>query len=91
MEYADYHVVYVDKRVSRDLDGKLIRNSESHQSSFHDEGSWEDKNPDCLKTILGEIEEVRSNLRSLLSVFNGGMSSSSTHVFRLWSQFCRTR
>jgi hypothetical protein len=91
MEYADYHVVYVDKRVSRDLDGKLIRNSELHQSSFHSEGSWEDKNPDCLKTILGEIEEVRSNLRSLLSVFNGGMSATSTHVFRLWSQFCRTR
>ena len=76
MEHADYHVVYVDNRVSRNLDGKLIQNSLSHSSQgasiSHDE-TWDDRNPECLKSILGEIEEVRSNLRNLLSVFNGGM------------------
>ena len=83
MEYADYHVVYVDNRVSRNLDGKLIQNSESSQSNVHTGESWEDRNPDCLKAILGEIEEVRSNLRSLLSVFNGGTLSSFLYfVFR---------
>lgn len=77
MDYADYHVVYVDNRVSRDLDGKLVQNSESSRSDgekHYGEDSWEDQNPECLKAILGEIEEVRSNLKSLLSVFNGGTS-----------------
>ena len=76
MEYADYHVVYVDNRVTRDLDGKLIQNSSSHSlqgAAVSYEETWDDRNPECLKSILGEIEEVRSNLRNLLSVFNGGM------------------
>lgn len=76
MEYADYHVVYVDNRVSRDLDGKLIQNSSpdhSQEENVHRDSSWDDRNSECLESILGEIEEVRSNLKSLLSVFNGGM------------------
>lgn len=75
MDYAEYHIVYVDNRVSRDLDGKLIQKSESSRSdgaNSHSEHLREDQNPECLKAILGEIEEVRSNLKSLLSVFNGG-------------------
>lgn len=75
MDYAEYHIVYVDNRVSRDLDGKLVQKSETSRSDRADsfgEHSWEDQNPECLKAILGEIEEVRSNLKSLLSVFNGG-------------------
>lgn len=74
MDYAEYHIVYVDNRVSRDLDGKLIQKSESSRSdgaNSHSEHLREDQNPECLKAILGEIEEVRSNLKSLLSVFNG--------------------
>ncbi|KAL6715902.1 3',5'-cyclic-nucleotide phosphodiesterase [Lecanora helva] len=74
MDSADYHVVYVDSRVSRNLDGKLIQNSSpsgSQGAAVNCENSWEDRNPECLKSILGEIEEVRSNLRSVLSVFHG--------------------
>lgn len=77
MEYADYHVVYVDNRVSQDLDGKLIQNFSPDHSQNENVGKdspWDDRIPECLESILGEIEEVRSNLRSLLSVFNGGMS-----------------
>ncbi|CAF9909236.1 MAG: 3',5'-cyclic-nucleotide phosphodiesterase [Alectoria fallacina] len=73
MDYADYHVVYVDNRVSRDLDGKLVQESKPSRSdgaNNHSEDLWEDRNPECLKAVLGEIEEVRSNLNSLLSVFN---------------------
>ncbi len=76
MEYADYHVVYVDNRVSQDLDGKLIQNSSpnhSHDDNVRKDSSWDDRNPECLESVLEEIEEVRSNLKSLLSVFNGGM------------------
>lgn len=75
MDYADYHVVYVDNRVSRDLDGKVIRNSSSHTTqgaSTRAEETWNDRSPECLMSILGEIEEVRSNLRNLLAVFHAG-------------------
>ena len=75
MDSAAYHVVYVDKRVTRDLDGRLLQKSGSSQlqgSSVHIEDSCEDRSPDCVKSILGEVEEVRDNLRSILSVFNGG-------------------
>ncbi len=77
MEYADYHVVYVDNRVSQDLDGKLIQNlspDHSQNENLRNDSSGDDRTPECLRSILGEMEEVRSNLRSLLSVFNGGMS-----------------
>ena len=77
MDHAQYHVVYVDARLSRDLDGKLVQKSDSSHSDgakTFSKNVWEDRNPECLKAILGEIEEVRSNLKSLLSVFNGGMS-----------------
>lgn len=74
MEYADCHAVYVDNRVSRDLDGKLLQKSldNLHDRNVH-EGLSDDENSECLESILGEIEEVRSNLESLLSVFNGGV------------------
>ena len=77
MDYAEYYIVYVDNRVSRDLDGKLIQKSESSRlegANNHSDHSWEERNPECLKAILGEAEEVRSNLQSILSVFNGGTS-----------------
>lgn len=80
MDYAEYHIVYVDNRVSRDLDGKLVQKSESERADgAKDSGlhMWEDRHPECLKAIIGEIEEVRSNLKSLLSVFNGGTSFRS--------------
>lgn len=82
MDYAEYHIVYVDNRVSRDLDGKLVQKSESRRSdgaNSYNEHLWEDRNPECLKAILGEIEEVRSNLKSLLSIFNGGTSPTPLH------------
>ena len=75
MEYADYHVVYVDNRVSQDLDGRLLQNSEPNQSNIRRGETWEEQNPTLVTTIGGELAEVRSNLRSLLSVFNGGTSS----------------
>ena len=76
MDHAQYHIVYVDARVSRDLDGKLVQKSDSSRSDGANNYSgqiWEERNPECLKAILGEIEEVRSNLKSLLSVYHGGM------------------
>ena len=87
MEYADYHVIYVDNRVSQDLDGKLIQNLSPDRSTTENgrKGtSWNDSAPEYLESILGEIEEVRSNLRSLLSVFNGGASCYSLCLIHPW-------
>ncbi|KAL9105113.1 MAG: hypothetical protein Q9163_000031 [Psora crenata] len=75
MDYAAYHVIYVDTRMSRNLDGKHIRKAETNHTDDTGNrraGSWEDRNPECLKSILGEIEEVRTNLKRILSHFNGG-------------------
>ena len=77
MEYADYHVVYVDNRMSQDLDGKLLQNSVPNQSNIRKREDWEEQNPDLVTIIGEETAEVRSNLRSLLSVFHGGTSSES--------------
>ena len=75
MEYADYHVVYVDNRVSQDLDGRLLQNSEPNQSNIGKVETWEEQNPTLVNIIGGESAEVHSNIKSLLSVFNGGTSS----------------
>lgn len=75
MDHAAYHIIYVDSRLSRGLDGQYLQQAgpvhgESVDKSQHQ--TWEDRNPDCLKAILGEIEEVRTNLKRLLTQFNGG-------------------
>ncbi len=84
MDHAAYHVIYVDSRVSRDLDGKHVEKGESRTggSNGHNEASWEDRNPECLKSILGEVEEVRINLKRLLTVFNGGMYLIGSMAFQ---------
>lgn len=77
MEYADCHIIYVDSRVSGELDGKLIQHSSLKRSqdvSSRKEPLPGDRNPGSLDSILGEIEEVRCNLQILLSIFNGGTS-----------------
>ena len=78
MDYAASHVVYVDSRVTRGLDGKHIQKKSPgplEGANTTQEASWEDKHPECLKAILGEIEEVRTSLKNILSVFNGGEST----------------
>ena len=74
MDYAASQVVYVDSRLSRTLDGKHVQkaSSVSDGATGSQDSSWEDKHPECFKAILGEIEEVRTSLRNILSVFNGG-------------------
>lgn len=78
MDYAACHVVYVDSRISRGLDGKHVQKamSASDGATNSQESSWEDKHPECFKAILGELEEVRTSLKNILSVFNGGKLTS---------------
>ena len=74
MDYAASHVVYVDSRISRSLDGKHLQRATSPPdgTTNNQESSWEEKHPECFKAILGELEEVRTSLKNILTVFNGG-------------------
>ncbi len=73
MDHAAYHVVYVDKRVSRDLDGKHLQKNGPDVVKLRKQGSWVDRMPDCLDIIVTEDVEVRNNLKSILTTFDGGM------------------
>ena len=75
MDHAAYHVVYVDKRVSKDLDGKHLQKNGSASIKVRKQSSRVDRELDCFDIILPETEEVRNNLKSILTTFNGGMSS----------------
>ena len=72
MDHAGYHVVYVDKRVSQDLDGRHLEKNVPDIVTLRKQGSWIDRKPDCFDIILPEAEEVRNNLRAILTTFNGG-------------------
>lgn len=74
MNYANTHVVYVDSRVSHGLDGNHVCKSSSadevEATGVRDDSL--ERNQDCLEAILDEIDEVRTSLRNILSVFDGG-------------------
>ena len=75
MDHAAYHVVYVDNRANHDLDGKYIHKSrlrpqDATKASRPD--LREDRTSEYFELILRQIEEVRNNIRSILSTFNGG-------------------
>lgn len=75
MDHAAYHVLYVDSRISQQLDGRYIRSERPGHSGLTEAEqlqSWEGRSPDSLESILGEIEEIRINLERLLARFNGG-------------------
>ena len=74
MDHAAYHVVYVDKRVSHGLDGKHLQKNGTADVKLRKQGSYVDRKPDCFDIILPETEEVRNNLKSILTTFNGGTS-----------------
>lgn len=83
MDYAASHVVYVDERMSSRLDGQSIFKLPSDLRDTRKESSkenWEERNPECLKAIHGEIEEIRLSLRSLLSIFDGGENRHSWNI-----------
>lgn len=75
MDHAAYHVVYVDNRANDDLDGKYIHKSrlrpqDAAKASKQD--LWEDRNSEYLEQILRQVEEVRNNIKSILSIYDGG-------------------
>lgn len=77
MDHAAYHVIYVDTRVSQALDGERIKDCGTNRSEGAKtlyEGSREDQLPECLTSISEELDEIQSNIQSLLAVFHEGRS-----------------
>ncbi len=75
MDHAAYHVVYVDNRANNDLDGKYLqrrRPGSPDGSELGRKESWEYRGSEYVELILMQIEEVRDNIKSILSNFNGG-------------------
>lgn len=74
MDYAAFHIVYVDKRASAGLDGKylvtiapdLLAEQQSAPSTNETK-----QQPNCFGQISSEIAVVRHNLTCLLSSFHG--------------------
>lgn len=86
MDHAAYHVIYVDTRASRDLDGKHIQNFNNGPSTAIDARQaqpLEECDPECLKILLGEIEAVRTNLKRLLAHFNRGKDEPPSALLSL--------
>lgn len=76
MDHAAYHVVYVDNRANNDLDGRYIQKPRPEYSDGSELGkndTWEFRGSDYIELILTQIEEVRDNIKCILSNFNGGM------------------
>lgn len=76
MDHAAYHVVYVDNRANNDLDGTYIQKPRPEYSDGSELGSndtWEFRGSEYVELIMSQIEEVRDNIKCILSNFNGGM------------------
>lgn len=77
MDHAAYHILYVDNRANDDLDGKYIHKTKFGPLDGADRGNKDSRGSRSLEyveMILPQVEEVRNNISSILSHFEGGMS-----------------
>lgn len=70
MDHAAYHIVYVDNRAN-DLDGKYIPLDGADRGNKE---AWDSRSSEYVEMIPPQVEEVRSNILSILSHFDRGMS-----------------
>ncbi|KAL8737794.1 MAG: hypothetical protein Q9181_001328 [Wetmoreana brouardii] len=75
MDYAAFHIVYVDKRVSAGLDGKYLHEAVLEPPADNDLVANSDRSSSCAEHISSEIAVVKENLINLLSCFNGAKLS----------------
>lgn len=71
MDHAAFHVVYVDKRASQDLDGQYVQRPATESPSSAGSRQVEPQKDRTSELLLREIEDVRHNVRCILSIFNG--------------------
>ncbi|KAI4129065.1 MAG: hypothetical protein LQ338_002415 [Usnochroma carphineum] len=71
MDHAAFHIVYVDKRVSANLDGKYLHNAVRDSPAEKGLAFRTDQQLNCFQLISSEMGLVRDNLSNLLSSFRG--------------------
>ncbi|KAL8836445.1 MAG: hypothetical protein Q9176_006299 [Flavoplaca citrina] len=71
MEYAAFHVLYVDKRISAHLDGTYLQQGTPGSLARTDGSLRVDGRPDSFQEISSEITMVRDSLHTLLINFDG--------------------
>lgn len=77
MDHAAYHIVYVDNRANGDLDGKYIHKTRVGPldgADWENKDSRDSRSSEYVEMILPQVEEVRNNISSILTHFDGGMS-----------------
>jgi len=73
MDYAACQVVFVDKRASKDLEGKYVHRPAVVPPDSAGSRMEEPSKDRASDTLLREIEDVRESIQSLLAIFDGGM------------------
>ncbi|KAL8999717.1 MAG: hypothetical protein Q9169_001534 [Polycauliona sp. 2 TL-2023] len=71
MEYAAFHVVYVDKRISANLDGIHLQKVARGSWVGRDNPSQANSRPDGFQEISSQVRVVHDNLHALLTNFDG--------------------
>ncbi|MCJ1470773.1 3',5'-cyclic-nucleotide phosphodiesterase [Pseudocyphellaria aurata] len=74
MDHAAYHIVYVDNRANNDLDGKYIHKTRVGPLDGADrenKDSRGSRSSEYVEMILPQVEEVRNNISSILTHFDG--------------------
>lgn len=72
MEHANFHVVYVDKRASPNLDGRYLSRFAPESAQERQLENPQDAQLNCFEILDAEDGIVRHNLRMLLFSFQGG-------------------
>ncbi|KAL8897224.1 MAG: hypothetical protein Q9207_007320, partial [Kuettlingeria erythrocarpa] len=74
MNHAAFHIVYVDKRVSANLDGTYLHEIARGTQASEDLAFGRYQRLSCYEQISAEVGMVQDNLGNLLSSFHGGKS-----------------
>lgn len=86
MDHAAFHIIYVDKRVSANLDGTYLHGIARGTPASEDLTFGRYQRLSCYEQISTEVGVVQDNLGNLLSSFHGGKS----HAF-LWIELILLR
>ncbi|KAL8765141.1 MAG: hypothetical protein Q9209_007699 [Squamulea sp. 1 TL-2023] len=88
MEYAAFHVVYVDNQISTNLDGTYLQEAAPRSLAESEKSPQADRRPDGFQQISSEITVIQDSLRNLLTNFEGvHLCASGNSCLRKLSEF----
>ena len=87
MDHAAFHIVYVDKRVSKKLDGAYLGDEAATGQPISKNIAFQRTlSTACLDQLSSECAEVQANLSNLLASFDGGGSDDFHERLLPWHQ-----